>query len=255
MCSWPWPRGHDDSRAAVGDQRAIEQVQRVGDQARVQHVIDRDELAHLCRGVEMRVLAAGNRHRSELFLGGAVARHVRARDQRVEGRHRRPVGRFELGVTGGGLRLHGLLARKPAAQAVGHRDQHRVAHAGGYRRGCLVKDRKRGAASRGCAHAVAREDLQVLGDGLRVVHVRLGHGVAGNQAVDLVLADAGVGQGQARGGYTELGRAHVRYHAHRGVSGAHDRDGATQGMCHELSRPMCPYPSRPTGPVGGETGI
>ena len=89
-----------DGRAAVGYQGTVEQVQRVGNHARGQHVVDRDLIAHLRGGVARGMGATGHGDAGELLGRGAVFRHVRLGNQRVVGGHSGPIGLFELRVAG-----------------------------------------------------------------------------------------------------------------------------------------------------------
>ena len=228
-------------------------MQGIGDQPAGQHVLDGDGRTHLRRRIAHRMLARADRHRGEVLGGGAVLVHVRLGNQRVIARHRRTVGTLELRVAGGRLHRQGLLARHAGTQAVGHRDHDRVAEAALYRRGRLVQRSERRATAGANAHAVAREDLQVLRDRFGVVHVGLGHRVAGDDPVDLVLADARVRKRAQDRLDAQLGRAHVLDDAHLGVGGAHDRSPATQRAAHRVrpsggGRRRCPaWSPRPSG--------
>src|SRR5229473_3086447 len=62
--------GHNDCRAAVTHERAIEQMERVADHPRVEHVVDRDGLAHLRGRIHRRMLAACDGNSSALRCGG-----------------------------------------------------------------------------------------------------------------------------------------------------------------------------------------
>src|SRR5713101_6729602 len=50
--------GHEDCRAAVAHQRTIEQMERVADHPRAEHVVDHDGLAHLRGRIHRRMVAA-----------------------------------------------------------------------------------------------------------------------------------------------------------------------------------------------------
>ena len=58
-------RGDDDSDAAIGNQAAIEQVERLNDIARVQVILHRQRLAHLCPRIHLRPLALRDGNRSQ----------------------------------------------------------------------------------------------------------------------------------------------------------------------------------------------
>ena len=87
-----------------------------------------------------------------------------------------------------------------------------------------MHDRERGAAARRRRHAVAREDLHVLRDHFRVIHVRLGERDARDQAVNLVLRDAGVREHEFRRFHVKLSGAQMRHHADFSIRRADDRD-------------------------------
>ncbi len=128
----PGPFGgrQDHGRSAVGDQRTVQQVQRIGDHPGVHDVIDRNQVPHLCRRIQRRVLAARNRYRGQLFGRGAIGFHVRSCDQRVKRRDGWTIRGFKLRVANRGLYGHGLFPRQAGQQIIGCRDQHGIADAG-----------------------------------------------------------------------------------------------------------------------------
>ena len=69
-----------------------------------------------------------------------------------------------------------------------------MTHATGNGRGGVMQNRQGRPASRGNIETVAREDLHILGDHFRVIHIRLDKRIAGNQPIDLILCDARVFQ-------------------------------------------------------------
>ncbi len=88
----------------------------------------------------------------------------------------------------------------------------------------MMHDRERGAAARRRRHAVARENLHILGDHLGVVHERLDKRDAGDEAVDIVLGDTGVLERKFRRLDVKLGGAQMRHDTDFGVSRANDCD-------------------------------
>ena len=87
-------RGHDQRDAAVIDQAVVEQVQRLGDEARALVILDGDRLLHHGFGIEQRMLAERDRDRRKLPAGRAVEVHVALEHHRMRGaRRRHPVGK------------------------------------------------------------------------------------------------------------------------------------------------------------------
>ena len=70
--------------AAVGDDAAVHEVERIGDDAGVDHVLDGDRVAEERLGVHGGVVAHGDGDLGELLGGGAVEVHVPAGDHGVE---------------------------------------------------------------------------------------------------------------------------------------------------------------------------
>ena len=84
-------RGDDHGDGAVGDQAAVEQVQRLDDPARRVVVVEGHRLAvHLRVRVQLRPRALADRDRPELVVRRAVEVHVPPARERVA-RVRRPV--------------------------------------------------------------------------------------------------------------------------------------------------------------------
>src|SRR5581483_5145852 len=78
--------GGDDHRAGpVGDEAAVEQPERVRDQARVEVLLHRQRRALLSAGVARGVLAEADGDVAEVLLGRAVERHVTAGAEGVGG--------------------------------------------------------------------------------------------------------------------------------------------------------------------------
>ena len=95
-------------------------------------------------------------------------------------------------MTGGRLQDHPLFAGQAGAQTVGHADQYRLTYSGcdrGYR---ILKDRECCSAAGSGSDAITWKNLQVFGYCLRVVHMRLGHRIAGYESVNLIFRNAGI---------------------------------------------------------------
>jgi hypothetical protein len=84
----PLGAGHHHRHASVGDQAAVQQVQRLDDPARSLMVVQRDRLAELGQRVTRRPRPLRHRDRPELLAGRSVGGHVPPRRQRVLGRDR-----------------------------------------------------------------------------------------------------------------------------------------------------------------------
>ncbi len=80
----------DDAAAAVGDDAAVELVQRIGDELGSEHVVDRDRIAVHRSRVAARVLTRLHRDRRELLGRRAVLVHVPLRGHRVRADEREP---------------------------------------------------------------------------------------------------------------------------------------------------------------------
>ncbi len=215
--------GDHHRRTAVGDQRAIQDFKRVSDGAGLHHVFDRDGVAHLRFGVLAGPGAARHSGLGKLGFGGAKLIHVRAGDQRVISRDSRPIGLFVVGVSRARLHHHRLIAGHEAAQAIGHRHDDRVCHAGlnGGRR--HVERHESSAAAGIDGDTVSRLPADVLGHRLGVIHDGFGKGVAGNQSVDLSQGQASILNGIEGDLYAELAGAFVRHDAHVALGHADQR--------------------------------
>ena len=184
--------GDHHRRSAIGDQRAIQNFERVGDCTGVHYVFDRDEVAHLRFGVLAGPGPARHSGLGKLGLGGAELVHVRAGDQRVISRDSRSIGLFVVGVTRARLHQHRLIAGHEAAQAICHCHDDRVCHAclnGGR---CHVERHESGTAAGIDGDTVSRLPADVLGDRLGVIHDGFGEGVACDQPVDLSEGEPGI---------------------------------------------------------------
>ena len=170
--------------ARVGDEADIEQVERVGDRARVEHVGHRDRIAEARLRIERRPLPGGDRDLGPLLERGAVLVHVARGDHaEVAAGPAEAVGELELpaerGVTGAGdpgPRAAGLSVRddRDIAEAV-VQGGHRVPH----------HDDEGAAAHRGAVH-VARLDAEGLAERGGGVLAR------GEDAVDVLDLEARV---------------------------------------------------------------
>ena len=184
----PLGAGDHDRAARVGDEAAVEQAERPGDEAGGEHLVDRERIPHERAGVEGRPLARRDGDLGELLAGGPELVHVARGGERVAGG--RP------GEAEGYLELEPKRVRAEArawhanagcaAFSVG--DERHLAHAGGVRhhRVLHVGD-ERAPADLGTVD-VAGPDAQVL-RGFRA-HPKPG----AEDRVDIVLPEARVGQ-------------------------------------------------------------
>src|SRR5437879_4384323 len=92
----PFRRGHYERRTTVAHQRAVEQMQWIGDHARSQHVLNRNRLAHLGCWIKRRMLAACDCDCRPLLSRGPIGVLVGAREQSVKGRDGSAVWALEL---------------------------------------------------------------------------------------------------------------------------------------------------------------
>ena len=173
--------GQDQGAAAVGDEAAHQQAERVGDHPRAQDVLDGDRVAEGGARVFRRPFALHDRHHRQLLLGDAVGLHVAQDRDREEGRRpHRPVGQFEL--AGEAARRHRRArARDAGAAAFAVGDQDRLAQpAFERRRGVADVDHERAAADRGAVDPFGG-DAEIMRDR----HRRL---AGGRDAVDVLRA-------------------------------------------------------------------
>jgi hypothetical protein len=87
-------RDHDGA-AAVGDDAAVEPVQRIGDDRRVDDLLHRDDVAQQRVGIVLGVLGGGDLDPGQLRAGRAVLVHVAHGGHRVLIHHRRPERKLE----------------------------------------------------------------------------------------------------------------------------------------------------------------
>ena len=156
--------GHDERATTVGDHAAVELVQRIGDQPRVDHVVDGDRVAVARQRVEGRVLAHTDRDLGELLGRGTELVHVTARrhgvaaDERYAVRGHELRGTFDRRVAGD--KTAGAEHATHTAELI-----RPVGHEDGV--GDAVLDRRR-----------------------RVLHVELERRSAGHRRVDVAVLDA-----------------------------------------------------------------
>ena len=157
--------GHDQGAAAVGDEAAFEQVERVGDHPRVHHVFHGDRIAERGPWVHARPLALHDGDHGQLLVRHPVLLHVA---QHADGEHggwtHAAVGPFELGRQ----RCAPAAPAAPAdagasALAVGDQDGVRVAGLDGGRRVTDVQHER--TAADGTAVHPPRRDAEIVGDG------------------------------------------------------------------------------------------
>ena len=189
---------HHHGAAAVGDDAAVHQVQRVGDDAGTDHVFDGDGIAEQRLGVHGGVMPHGHRDLGQLLGGGAVEVHVPTGDHGVEAHGGHAVelleaigGRLQDGMAeasdAAGSHGHAAGAGEAAVGDDGHIDP--PGRDGGKGVGEVELE---GPAADGGVVDVAGVQVKVVGQ----VHAAVA-GTAGSseQAVDVVLGEAGVGEG------------------------------------------------------------
>ena len=221
-------RGQHDGGPAIGHERTIQEPQRVRDRTALEHLVDGDRLPHLRARMETRMVPTGHRDLGHGARRETVFMEVGVRHQRVVTGDGAAVGPLELRVTGRRLGDESLVAAHPGLQAVGHRDHDHFADPAHDRERGLIEHRERRATAGPGTHAVAREDLEGLGHGLRVIHARLRHAVAGDQPVDVLLAQASVRDRSEGGLGAEPRRALAGHLADLGIGDPGDGDSATQ---------------------------
>ena len=221
----PVGAGHHEGAGTVGDQAAVELVQRRRLERRGQHVVDGERVAVAGRRVHGRPLAGAHGDLGELLRRGAVGGHVATGRERVgPHRHAHAVGR---------LPRHHLVGPGAAAEVAGggtvavatrrgrvdaHHDLAEPGRDG--RGGVLGVDLEARPAGHGGV-GVARVDAEVLGEG----HRR--RGVA--HAVDVGQRQPGVVEGLAHHLGLERPTPQVEHAGGRGgVGHAHDGRGAAQ---------------------------
>ena len=211
---------HQHGAAAVGLQRAVQQVQRVDDHARLLVVLDGDGLLHSGVGVQGRVPPGGDGDLRQVLAAGAELVHVALGRQGVAGRGREvPPGPLPVlvatadGVAGGGV-SGGALARVHA--------QHRAAHAGvdGHDRVLHHGDGR--GAPQGEVGGVDRGDAGHVRQPHSVAPVGVVQRLVGEEPVHRVAADAGVIETLPDRFEMQRVRRAVRALAHQRLAHAHD---------------------------------
>ena len=208
-------RGQDQRAAAVGDEAALQDAERIGDHPRIEHVLDRDRRLHGGARILRGPFALHHRDLGDLLMGDAVGLHVAQNGNRKHaGRRRDAVGQFELPVEA--VRSdHARGTADVRFAAFGVRDQHGLAQAG-LDRGRRVADmqHERTAADRGAVDP-GRRDAEIMRDLLR----RLDRG---GKAVDIGQFQSGIGDGIQRGVRVQLDLRDIGDNAEFGGFGGAD---------------------------------
>src|SRR5712692_5409785 len=98
-----------------------------------------------------------------------------------------------------------------------------------------MHNRERGAATGRRSHTVARKNLHVLRDHLRVIQVWLGPRGTGDQAVDRLLGYPGVFERKPRGPHIKLGRAVLGHDPNLSIRDPDNRDPITENFRNIIS--------------------
>ncbi len=174
-------RGHDQRAAAVGDDAAIQPVQRIGDHRRVEHVLDGDDVAQHRVRVVLRVMRGRDLDPGQLLAGGAVVVHVAHGAHAVDVVGGGAVGGLEIGL--GAVPPRGGIAA--GARLAGQRDQRDRALAGGDRLGGMAEMDQIGTAAGIGGIEVAHLQAEVIDHRQRP---------AGRVAGAEIAVDVGLGQ-------------------------------------------------------------
>ena len=187
-------RHHDDGAAAVGDDAAIQAMQRVGDHRRVHDFLDRDHVAQQSMLVVLRVMRGRDLDPGKLLGGRAELVHVAHGAHGVHVHHRRPVGELEGLVRrrrAAAAARHGAGRHAVGARPAGQGDQRHLALARRDRLGGVGDMQQIGRAAGVGRIDVARLQPHVLDHRHRPEARR----IAGAEiAVDVVLGEAGIVQ-------------------------------------------------------------
>ena len=219
----PVGTGDADGAAAVGDDAAVEEMQRRRDDARRQHVGARDRIAVLRMRVAAGMAPHGHGDLRQLLGRRPELVNVALRRERVRVEHGRPERHLELvGRIAGGEAAGAdgeALRRRGAAVD----DQRRLAQPGRDGRGGVqnVRDERRAADVRRVMEA--RLEVEVLGQGHDADRPHPG----GEEAIDVVDLQARVVQRAARRFGADLELGLVRRPAGRMLVDAGD-DGAIE---------------------------
>jgi len=181
------------------------------------------------------VFAAGHGDGAKLVAGGAVLGHVALRDHGVTGRRAKPAEQ-SAAIVAIGL-LVGLT--RAGGRVVGQRHHGDLALAGLDGHGGVADHADVAGAAVVVNTADARLHAQRLGQLLRVHHLELGGGRLDQQAIDLALFDARIGQRLADRLDIERHRAAPRVFAEGGVADARDDDSPAQCVGHQMTPSAC----------------
>ncbi len=243
---------HHHCGAAIGFQAAIEEAVGVGQHGRSQVVVHRHGLAvHDRLGVQLRVLAHGERNGAELFAPGSELVHMPARHHGIPlGRRGKPKG--EVIVPGDGApwnRGNILGNRLPhpgtriAVPARGQQDiiRHPAVHGGGGGLEGRGGSRAPHVDSGRIAEIFAAE---IGGDLLRPPQVREGHDAIDFRSLEPRLAD---GPGRCLELYAELAQSRTGLTTIIGLPDSNDA-GFLHGDGRSPLKPACSVQSSRAGP-------
>src|SRR5690606_22434862 len=169
-------------------------------------------------------------NRRQLFGRDAVFVHIALRDQCVGGGHADPEWAFELRMTHFGQRGDGPVARHAGKPVVAGHDQDVPALSAGDQRGGL-HDHDASACAAGLdGKAGPGVDAQVLAEYRGQHQMRLGKRICADDAIDVVQAQACIGDG-AHGGFgMQRHAAASRQLAHGGIVGARNESVHGHGL-------------------------
>jgi hypothetical protein len=90
-------RGDDYAKGAVGNEAAIEQVERLRDPSRVMVILEGQRfVVELGHRIHVGPLPLGDRYRAHMIVGGAIQMHVAASDESILGVDaEKPIGGVE----------------------------------------------------------------------------------------------------------------------------------------------------------------
>ena len=215
----PVRRGDHQGAAAVRDQAAFEQVERVGDHPGGEHVLDRERVAVGGARVLGGPAALGHGYVGQLLVGQPVLLHVaQHRDGERRGRAENAVRRLELPGRRGRPETERRSAH-PGPPRLAVRDQHRPGVPGPDGRGRVTHvQQERGAAHAGAVDPGRREAE-------RVCHLHRARRGDRGDAVDVAQRQARVGHRVQRALHVQLQRAVTRQLAEPvGLGRARDDD-------------------------------
>ena len=215
----------DERTAAVGDDAAVEAVERVGDDRRREHLLDRHRVAEEGVGVVLRVQRGGDLDLGQLGARRAELVHVPSRGQRVLGGDGRSPQQLEVGFGRFAERPVAARRRPAGARLAGERDEGDVALAG-RDRGRRVPDvREVGRAAELRRVGVPTTQTEVLRHRQRP---EAGRFTVAEVGVDVGQGEAGIGERAERDVGVDLGERRIRDLAQRVLVHADDRRRAAQ---------------------------